>query len=146
MTFFRRPLFWIIAVATVSSVAALFFYFYWSQPLLDGSRIVAFSYGPQRQNPLEFKRHERADDPRLAEIVDLIDKAHLSRAEVKRAPDQLLVILFRDDGLQYRLFLDGPRPDGSYAVGISEGDESYMGSLSQPQLVELLRSLQGSGG
>jgi hypothetical protein len=138
----RRPVVWIVAAAVVAGVAAYLFYFNWSQPLLDGGRIAAYAYGRQETNPLEFERHERAGDPTLERLLTLIDEAKLTRTEMRRDPKGLLVILYRDDGLQYRLILDGPRAAGSWGVGISEGDQSYLGSLDQPELVALLRGLQ----
>ena len=131
------------AVALVSGVAAYLFYFAWPEPLLDSTRISSYSYGAQGVNPLEYKKFTRADDPATFDtLVELVRDARVGRAQVKRAPGKLMVILHRDDGLQYRLFLDGPWADGSWGVGISEGDESYLGTLDQPQLVELLRRLE----
>ncbi len=139
----RRVWVLLAAAALVSGVAAYLYYFAWPEPLLDSTRIASYSYGAQGVNPLEYKKFTRADDPATFDkLLGLVRDARVGRAQVKRAPGRLMVILHRDDGLQYRLYLDGPRADGSWGVGISEGDESYLGTLDQPQLVELLRGLE----
>ena len=139
----RRVWVLLAVAALVSGVAAYLYYFAWPEPLLDSTRIASYSYGAQGVNPLEYKLFTRADDPATFDrLVGLVRDARVARAQVKRAPGRLMVILHRDDGLQYRLFLDGPWADGSWGVGISEGDESYLGTLDQPQLVELLRTFE----
>lgn len=139
----RRPWVWLLVVVLVSGVTAYLYYFAQPDALLDSSRIAAYSYGAQGVNPLEYKKLTRADDPAAFDLlVGLVRDARVTRARAERAPGRLMLILHRDDGLQYRLFLDGPLADGAWAVGISEGDESYLGTLDQPQLVELLRSLE----
>jgi hypothetical protein len=139
----RRVWVLLAVAALVSGVAAYLYYFAWPEPLLDSTRIASYSYGAQGVNPLEYKLFTRADDPATFDrLLGLVRDARVARAQVKRAPGRLMVILHRDDGLQYRLFLDGPWADGSWGVGISEGDESYLGTLDQPQLVELLRTFE----
>lgn len=139
----RRSWVWLLIVVLVSGVAAYLYYFAQPDALLDSTRIAAYSYGAQGVNPLEYKKFTRADDPATFDrLVGLVRDARVTRARVERAPGRLMVILHRDDGLQYRLFLDGPLSDGTWAVGISEGDESYLGTLDQPQLVELLRTFE----
>jgi len=129
--------------AVVSGAAAYLYYFAWPQPLLDTGRIVSYSYGAQGVNPLEYEKVTRADDPASFDrLMALVRDAPVARPQVTRAPGRLMVILHRDDGLQYRLYLDGPRGDGTWQTGISEGDESYLGTLDRPELVELLRALE----
>lgn len=139
----RRVWMLVAVAAVVSGMAAYLYYFAWPEPLLDSTRIASYSYGAQGVNPLEYKRFTRADDPATFDkLMALVRDARVARPQVDRAPGRLMVILHRDDGLQYRLFLDGPRDDGTWQVGISEGDESYLGTLDQPQLVELLRGFE----
>lgn len=134
----------LLAVAALASgVAAYLYYFAWPEPLLDTTRIASYSYGAQGVNPLEYKQFKRTDDPaEFDRLMSLVRDARVTRPQVTRAPGRLMVILHRDDGLQYRLFLDGPRGDGTWQVAISEGDESYLGTLEQPALVELLRTFE----
>jgi len=139
----RRAWVLVAVAALVSGVAAYLYYFAWPEPLLDSTRIASYSYGAQGVNPLEYKQFSRADDPATFDrLMVLVRDAPVARPQVERAPGRLMLILHRDDGLQYRLFLDGPRDDGTWQVGISEGDESYLGTLDQPQLVELLRTFE----
>jgi hypothetical protein len=136
---------WVLLVvaAVVSGVAAYLYYFAWPESLLDTTRIASYSYGEQGVNPLEYTKVTRADDPATFDrLMALVRDAPVARPQVTRAPGRLMLILHRDDGLQYRLFLDGPRGDGTWQVGVSEGDESYLGTLDQPQLVELLRGFE----
>lgn len=136
---------WVVltVAALASGVAAYLYYFAWPEPLLDSTRIASYSYGAQGVNPLEYEKFTRAEDPATFDrLVRLVRDARVARPQVERGPGQLMVILHRDDGLQFRLYLDGPQDDGTWQVGISEGDESYLGTLDQPQLVELLRTFE----
>lgn len=136
---------WIVVLGVcgvVAGLAAYLYYFAWAAPLLDPDAIDRFAYGPQGVNILEYEERTRAEDGETLErILSLVNGAPLSREAVERSPDRFQLVLYREDGLKYFLYLDGPR-----AVGISEGDQSYLGSLDSPELVALLRELEERAG
>ncbi|MCZ7663927.1 MAG: hypothetical protein M5U22_13835 [Thermoleophilia bacterium] len=140
----RRSLALIVAAALVAGIAGYLFYFAWPAPLLDPSRIDAFAYGPEGVNPLEYVRHESASGSAeaalLGRILALVNEAPLSREPVRPREGQLLLILYRDDGLQYHLIQNGPR-----VVGLAEGDRGYLAALDSPGLAALLDDLKARG-
>lgn len=137
----RRWVAFIAVCAAVAGVAAYLFYFAWDAPLLDPQAIDRYAYGPQGVNVLEYRIHTQAEEgATLERILALVNEATLTRETVQRDPQNLQVVLYRDDGLKYFLYLDGAR-----AVGISEGDESYLGSLDSPELATLLREFEAKG-
>jgi hypothetical protein len=124
--------------AAVAGLAAYLYYFAWSVPLLEPAAIERYAYGPQGINILEYEMRSREeDDGTLERILALVNEAPLSQEEVESGPEHLLVVLYRDDGLAYFLYQDGPR-----VVGISEGDAGYLGSLDSPELASLLAQIQ----
>jgi len=133
----------IVAAALLAGVLAYLLYFWWSSPLLDGSRIDSFVYGAQGVNLRELDVHTRTDEgSRLDEILRLVNAARLSSSPVERRDGAPMVVLFRRDGLQFYLI-----GNGDEHVGISEGDGSYLGSLESPELAALIVELvAGPGG
>lgn len=131
----------IVGVAAVAGVAAFLFYFWWSAPLLDGSHIDRYAYGPQGVNVREFAVLPRSKDPQLIDrVLSLVNDAPLSSERVQPASGKLVLILFREDGLQYDL-LQGDRGD----VGVAEGNHGFLGTLRSPELAGLLAQLARSG-
>ena len=121
----RRSLALIVAAALVAGIAGYLFYFAWPAPLLDPSRIDAFA---------------SAEAALLGRILALVNEAPLSREPVRPREGQLLLILYRDDGLQYHLIQNGPR-----VVGLAEGDRGYLAALDSPGLAALLDDLKARG-
>lgn len=135
-----RPVALLAAAALAAGALAYLVYFWWPSPLLDGSRIDAFAYGPYGGNIREFERHERADDGAfLDEVIGLVNEARLSGDPATPSEGDVLLVLFRDDGLQFHLTLTE-----AGGVGLSEGDGSYRGSLRSPELAGLLAGLRTS--
>ncbi len=131
----------IVGAAAIAGVAAFLFYFWWGSPLLDGARIDRFSFGPQGVNVREFAVLPRSKDPQLVDrVLALVNDAPLASERVHPTDGRLVLILFREDGLQYDL-LQGQ--DG--LVGLAEGNHAYLGSLRSPQLAALLAQLAQSG-
>jgi len=61
---------WYIAGgAILAGVLAFLVYFWWAQPLLDGSRLDRFAYGPQGVNMREFAVLPRAKNAQLMDRV-----------------------------------------------------------------------------
>ncbi|MHB8868484.1 MAG: hypothetical protein ACYC6T_14945 [Thermoleophilia bacterium] len=140
----RRPVVLLAAGALAAGLLAYLFYFWWPAPLLDGGRIQSFSYGPYGANIREFEVHERTtESPFLDEVIALVNGAPLSGDRVQPADGDVLLVLFRDDGLQFHL-----TGSGGAKVGISEGDGSYRGTLQSPELGRLIGGLDlvGDGG
>jgi hypothetical protein len=140
----RRSITLLVAAALVSGVAAFFLYFWLPSPLLDGTRLASFSYGPQGINLRELEVRTREDEGDLLdEIVRLANEAPLASAQVERREGAPMVVLFRDDGLQFVLIVG----DAEH-VGISEGDGSYLGTLQSPELAGLVTALvaESAGG
>lgn len=133
---------WLLAAAALAAgLAAFLVYFWWPAPLLDGARIVSFAYGPYGENIREFELHQRTTEPAfLDRVIALANEAPLSGDRVQPADGDVLLVLFRDDGLQFHL----TNSDDTY-VGISEGDGSYRGTLRSPELAGLLRGLDVAG-
>ena len=131
-------LLWLLAgAALLAGIVAYFAYVGSTQPLIDGSRIDRIAWGPQGANPQEYAQERRDQDPELfARLLGLVNEARLTADRVTPNSDRLLVILYRDDGLQYHLLQGGDR-----LTGVSEGDQSYRGSLDSPQLAALLSQL-----
>jgi hypothetical protein len=138
----RRTAGLIALAALAAGVIAFFLYFWWPSPLLDGGRITSFSYGPRGTNLRELDVHTRTEEGALLdEIVGLANDAPLTSSRVEPQDGAPMVVLFRDDGLQFVLVVG----DDTY-VGISEGDGSYVGSLQSPDLAALVSELaMGSG-
>ena len=136
------PLFGLIAlVAVVLGVAAFLLYFAWDAPRLDGARLDRFAYGPQGVNIREFAVLDRDRDPQLVDrVIELVNQAPLSSERVEPEDGRVVLVLFREDGLQYDL-LQG---DGGL-VGLAEGDRGYLGALQSPELAALLADLARSG-
>ena len=140
----RRVWVLLAVAALVSGVAAYLYYFAWPEPLLDTSRIASYSYGAQGVNPLEYKKVTRADDPGYVRHADG------ARARRPVGPPAGEARSGAADGHPPpgRRAAVPPLPrrtsatTGTWQVGISEGDESYLGTLDQPQLVELLRTFE----
>lgn len=131
----------IAGAAALAGVAAFLFYFWWSSPLLDGARIDRFAFGPQGVNVREFAVLPRSADPRLVDrVLSLVNGAPLTSERVQPADGRLVLILFREDGLQYDL-LQGQ--DG--LVGLAEGNRAYVGSLRSPELAAVLAQLARGG-
>lgn len=130
--------FWLTVVgALLAGVAAYLFYFAQPEALLDGSRIESYAYGPYGTNIREFEVHERATDGGFVDdLLAVVNAAPLSNVPVERREGVLLLVLFRDDGLQYHLIIG----DGEH-VGISEGDGSYLGSLESLELAQTMAGL-----
>lgn len=140
----RRTLFLVAAAAFVAGVAAHAYYFAWPAPLLDGTSIESFAYGPEGMNPLQFPRHHRDADPAdaalLERVLALVNAAPLSRERVTPREGDLLLILYRADGLEFHLIRSGPR-----LVGLAEGDRGYVAALASPELAAVLAELQARG-
>lgn len=132
----RRELWAVAAIALLAGLAAYAYYFAWSEPLLDGGRIQSWAYGTEGQNQRDFETVDRQEG-RLERMIELINDAALSSERVALADGELLVVLYREDGLQYHLFRGAANQ-----VGISEGDRSYVGTLISPELAEILRGLE----
>lgn len=131
----------IVAATAVAGLLAFLFYFALDDPRLDGSRIDRYAYGPQGVNVREFAVLPRAEDPQLVDrVLALVNDAPLTSDAVRPRDGRLVLILFRDDGLQYDL-LQGD--DGS--VGLAEGDHGYVGALESPDLAAILADLARSG-
>ena len=73
-------------------------------------------------------------------VIELVNEAPLSSERVEPEDGRLVLVLFREDGLQYDL-LQG---DGGL-VGLAEGDRGYLGALQSPELAALLADLARSG-
>jgi len=131
----KRELWAVAALALLAGLAAYFYYFSWSEPLLEGEHIGSWAYGIEGQNLRDFETVERGDG-RLERMIDLINDAPLSSDRVSLAEGELLVVLYREDGLQFELFRGG-----TDQVGISEGDRSYVGTLVSAELAEILNGL-----
>lgn len=127
----------LVAAAVAAGLLAYLVYFWWPAPLLDGARIDSFAYGPYGANVREFELHQRtAEGAFLDEVIALVNEARLSGDRVPPVDGDVLLVLFRDDGLQYHL-----TTAGGATVGISEGDGSYRGALRSPELARLLGGL-----
>jgi hypothetical protein len=132
---------YIVGGAILAGVLAFLVYFWWAQPLLDGSRIDRFAYGPQGVNMREFAVLPRAKNAQLMDrLIALVNDAPLSKVRVEPADGKLVLTLFRDDGLQYDLL-----QDGAGYVGVAEGNRGYIGTLKSPELAALLAELARSG-
>jgi hypothetical protein len=132
---------YIVGGAVVAGIVAFFVYFWWSPSLLEGSRIDRFSYGPQGVNLREFAVVPRARQPELVDrVIGLVNEAPLSDRRVEPTKGKLVMVLFRDDGVQYDLLQDGP----GY-VGVAEGNHAYIGTLKSPELAALLAEIARSG-
>jgi len=126
-----------VVAALVAGLAAYFFYFAQPDALLDGSRIDSYAYGPYGTNIREFEVHERGSDGGFVDdVLASVNQAPVSNVPVERREGALLLVLFRDDGLQFHLILGDDRH-----VGISEGDGSYLGSLESPALAQVMAGL-----
>lgn len=132
---------WLLAAAALAAgLLAYLVYFWWPSPLLDGSRIDSFAYGPYGANIREFEVREREADGALVDkVIDLVNQAPLSGDRAQPVDGDVLLVLFRDDGLQFHL----TTVDGTH-VSISEGDGSYRGTLLAPELAGLLTGLSGA--
>lgn len=137
----RRAL-WLLAVAALlAGLAAYLLYFDWGHPRLDGGRIDSWSAGPQGTNIREFPVQRGPEQQQfIDDVVALINDAPLTSQRVHPQTGRLLLVLFRDDGLQYHLLQDGDR-----LVGLAEGDESYVGALDSPALAQVLAQLAPGG-
>ncbi len=131
----KRDLWAVAVLALLAGLAAYFYYFSWSEPLLEGDRIGSWAYGIEGQNLRDFETVERGDG-RLEWMIDLINDAPLSSDRTSLAEGELLVVLYREDGLQFHVFRGG-----TDQVGISEGDRSYVGTLVSAELAEILDGL-----
>jgi len=136
----KRELWAVAALALLAGLAAYLYYFAWSEPLLEGEHIESWAYGIEGQNLRDFETVERGDG-RLQRMIDLINDAPLSSDRVSLAKGELLVVLYREDGLQFHLFRGG-----TDQVGISEGDRSYVGTLVSAELAEILEGLAAEVG
>ncbi len=138
---------WLLAAAALAAgLLAYLVYFWWPSPLLDGSRIDSFAYGPYGANIREFEVHEREAEGALVDrVIDLVNQAPLSGDRLQPVEGDVVLVLFRDDGLQFHLTTG----DDTH-VSISEGDGSYRGTLLAPELAGLLAGLSvatdGGGG
>jgi hypothetical protein len=135
-----RLLLIVLGVAAVG-VAAFLLYSSWDAPRLDGSRIDRFSYGPQGVNIREFAVLPRAQDPELIDrVLELVNQAPLTSRPVEPKDGRVVLVLFREDGLQFDL-LQG----AGDVVGLAEGDRGYLGALQSPELAALLADLARAG-
>ena len=133
----RGPLLTIVFAAAAAGVAAFLLYFWMPSSLLDGSRISAYSCGPLGVSLRELEVRDREQHSEtIDELVLLANEAKVSGTPATRQEGDPMVILFRDDGLQFVLTVS----DDVY-VAVSEGDGSYLGSLESPALSGLITRL-----
>lgn len=133
----RRELWAVLAVALIIGLGAYLYYFQWDEPLLTAEDITRYAVGYEGQNIRDFEVFEDpAGGPSVERLVGLVNDATLVNEDVELTDGSLLVILFRDDGLQYHLF-----PGGDDLTGISEGDRSYVGTLRSAELRATLEEL-----
>lgn len=137
----------VLAGAILGGVAAYLYYFAWAAPLLDGERIDRFAYGPRGSDIRElviFSRVERGET--LERLVNLVNQAPLTTQDLTGQGTGFVVVLLREDNLQYRLIPgDRGNPEEPGLVGIAEGGEEYLGTLVFPELAREIAALEARG-
>jgi hypothetical protein len=137
-----------VAVAVIAGgVGAYLYYFAWSAPRLDVDRIEAFAFGPRDYQLRDLVLHD-SDEERatLDRLVSLINEAALTSDRPADGGTGFLVILVRDDGLQYRLLpVDRGAAGERGLVGLSEGNEDFRGYLVSPEMARAIAELEARG-
>jgi hypothetical protein len=130
----------------VASVGAYLYYFHWTAPLLDHTRVNAYAYGPRESHIRDLLVHSgQGAEEELALIVSLVNEAGLSSPPEDPRLEDFALVLLRDDGLQYRLVPAGQDRDGVPLLALSEGGQEFTGYLRSQALADQIAQLQDRG-
>jgi hypothetical protein len=142
----RAALLAAIAFIVLASVGAYLYYFGWTAPRLDPERVTAYAYGPRESHIRDLVVQQGPEaEQELSDLVAFVNQARLVAVSGAPAEDDFMVILLREDGLQYRLVPVRLPDEGEALVALSEGGQDFVGYLQSPELLEKVRELEERG-
>jgi hypothetical protein len=137
----------LLAALVLGGVGAFYYYLAWPAPRLDSGRIDSFAYGPEGSDLRELVIRERTDDPStLDRILEHVNKAPLTTERPLSRTTGFVVILLRDDRLQYLLTpTDRGEAGRPGLVRFGEGGGGSQGYLRSPGLAAEIAALEARG-